>query len=175
MTEELGGDLSRAEFWRAPGTSWEALDASWTALVDEAMALPERVLHESVAGEWSFVQTVRHLVFAIDKWFTVPLLEGRFDPMGMPNTGSVDFGWPGLDPSAAPSAAEALEVHAERREAFGRHLPQVTETDLDRGVEVLENGVEPLRECLFTVFEETVWHLRYARRDLAVLTSTPPS
>ena len=155
--------------------SWAALDAAWAELVAEASALPEEVLHESVAGEWSFVQTVRHLVFAIDKWFTVPILGGSFAPMGMPNSGSVDFGWPGLDPAVEPSAAEALAVHAERRAAFGRHLPQVTESDLDRPVEVLENGVEPLRECLFTVFEETFWHLRYARRDLAVLTPTPES
>jgi hypothetical protein len=91
--------------------------------------------------------------------------------MGLSNSGSVDFGWPGLDPAARPTAAEALAVHADRRAAFARHLPAVTEADLDRPVEVMENGSNPLRECLFTVFEETFWHLRYARRDLATLTA----
>ena len=52
---------------------------------------------ESVNDEWSFVQTLRHLVFAMDKWFTVPILGGAFHPIGLPNSGSVDFPWPGLD------------------------------------------------------------------------------
>jgi hypothetical protein len=34
---------------------------------------------------------------------------------------------------------------------------------------VLENGPHPLQECLYTVFEEEFWHLRYATRDLAQL------
>lgn len=47
------------------------------------------MLHESVNEEWSFVQTLRHLVFAMDKWFTAPILGDRFHPIGLPNTGSV--------------------------------------------------------------------------------------
>jgi hypothetical protein len=32
----------------------------------------------------------------MDKWFTSPVLGEPFDPIGLPNTGSVDFPWPGL-------------------------------------------------------------------------------
>ena len=39
-------------------------------------------------------------------------------------------------------------------------------TDFTRPIEVLENGTNPLQECLYTVFEEEFWHNRYARRDL---------
>jgi dihydrofolate reductase len=42
--------------------------------ITRAQALPEGTLHESVNDEWSFVQTLRHLVFAMDKWFTAPIL-----------------------------------------------------------------------------------------------------
>ena len=58
-----------------------------------AMAWPQRVpqaaAQASVDGEFSFVQTLRHLAFAMDKWFTVPILGGEFDPMGLPNTGGL--------------------------------------------------------------------------------------
>jgi hypothetical protein len=36
-------------------------------------------------------------------------------------------------------------------------------------VEVLENGEVPASECVYVVLEESFEHLRYARRDLAVL------
>ena len=68
-------------------TSWAALEAAWADTVAQARRLPDDALHESVDGEWSFVQTVRHLVMAIDKWFTAPILGRDFHPIGLPNTG----------------------------------------------------------------------------------------
>jgi hypothetical protein len=70
--------------------AWAALEDAWATTVTRALALPEDSLHESVNNEWSFVQTLRHLVFAMDKWFTAPVLGGSFHPIGLPNTGSVD-------------------------------------------------------------------------------------
>ena len=150
-------------------TSWAALEAAWADTVAQARRLPDDALHESVDGEWSFVQTVRHLVMAIDKWFTAPLLGGDFHPIGLPNTGSLDFPFPGIDLDQRPTLDEALAVHADRAARVRDHLASLSPDDLDRPVEVLENGTNPVRECLFTVFEETFWHIRYARRDLAVL------
>jgi hypothetical protein len=127
------------------------------------------VLHESVNGEWSFVQTLRHLVFAMDKWFTAPVLGQGFHPIGLPNSGSVDFPWPGLDYELTPSVSEALAVRADRADHFRDYLTRVTAADLTRPIDVLENGANPLEECLDTVFEEEFWHNRYAQRDLAQL------
>src|SRR3954469_3334821 len=90
--------------------AWAALEAEWAKTIAQAQALPEDQLNESVNEEWSFVQTLRHVVFAMDKWFTAPVLGEPFDPMGMPNSGSVDFPWPGLDYSLQPPAASALAV-----------------------------------------------------------------
>ncbi len=64
--------------------TWAALEAEWATTISRARALPEDVLHQSVDGEWSFVQTIRHLVFAMDKWFTAPILGEAFHPMGLP-------------------------------------------------------------------------------------------
>ena len=149
--------------------TWAALEDEWAKAITQAQALPEGKVFESVNDEWSFVQTVRHLVFAMDKWFTVPVLGEPFHPIGLPNSGSVDFPFPGLDYSLTPTVAEALVVRADRSTRFRDYLASVAPDDFATPIEVLENGTNPLQECLYTVFEEEFWHLRYARRDLAEL------
>ncbi len=149
--------------------TWAALEAEWAKTIAFAKELPEDSLHESVNDEWSFVQTLRHLVFAMDKWFTAPVLRGGFDPIGLPNSGSVGFPWPGLDYDLKPSVDDALAVRADRATRFREYLASAAPTDLTRPIEVLENGTNPLQECIYTVFEEEFWHNRYARRDLTLL------
>jgi hypothetical protein len=149
--------------------AWSALEEEWATTIARARALPEPRLHESVNGEWSFVQTMQHLVFAMDKWFTAPILGEPFHPMGLPNSGSVDFPWPGLDPDSVPTVSEALAARAERAARFRDYLASVSTSDFARPIDVLENGVNPLQECLYTVFEEEFWHNRYALRDLVQL------
>lgn len=149
--------------------TWAALDEAWAGAIARARALPDAAVFESVGGEWSFVDTMRHLVFAMDKWFTAPVIGVGFHPIGRPNSGSVDVPFPGLDLNLAPTFVEALVVRAERSTRVHAFLGSVSAADLDRSVDVMENGANPVRECLFTVFEEEFWHLRYAVRDLAVL------
>jgi hypothetical protein len=147
--------------------AWDALEQAWSATTARAERLTDAQLYERVDGEWSFVETLRHLVFAMDKWFTAPVLGEAFHPMGLPNSGSVDFPWPDLDRDATPSVGDALAVRAERAARFRDYLAGVTSADLERQVDVLENGPNPVRECLYTVFEEEFHHNRYADRDLA--------
>jgi hypothetical protein len=148
---------------------WAALEDEWAGTIARARALPDGKLHESVDGEWSFVETLRHLVFAMDKWFTAPILGEGFHPIGLPNRGSVDFPWPGLDGDLEPSLSEALAVRADRSTRLRDYLTTVALADFARPIDVLENGTNPLRDCILTVFEEEFWHNRYALRDLAVL------
>ena len=89
--------------------------------------------------------------------------------MGLPNTGSLDFPWPGLDLEMTPSVSEALAARADRAARFRDYLPSVSAADLLQPIDVLENGTNPLHECIYTVFEEQFWHNRYAQRDLALL------
>ncbi len=152
----------------------DELERAWAATIEQARALPEEARHRSVDGEWSITQTLRHLVFAIDKWFTVPVLGGEFHPIGLPNTGSLEFPWPGIDLSASPSFEEAVAARAESVARVREHLAGVTEDELARDVVVLENGTVPVLEGAYVVFEEGFEHLRYARRDLAVLSSAAP-
>ena len=148
--------------------AWDALERAWATTIERARGLTEGQRHESVGGEWSVVDTLRHLVFAMDKWFTVPILGAEtFHPVGLPNTGSIDFGWPGLDRTADPTFDEVLAVRAERAARLRDFLDAVTPADLTREVDVLENGTTPVNECIYTVFEEEFEHHRYAVRDLA--------
>lgn len=149
--------------------TWSLLEAEWGATIAEAQALPDGAVYESVDGEFSFVQTLRHLVMALDKWFTAPVLGREFHPIGLPNTGSLDFPFPGIDLSSEPTFDEALDVLRGRAAAVEAYLADVTPADLEREVDVLENGPHPVLACLHTVFEEPFWHLRYARRDLSAL------
>jgi hypothetical protein len=105
----------------------------------------------------------------MNKWFTAPILGGSFHPIGLPNSGSVEFAWPDLDYDLAPSVSEALTVRADRTTRFRDYLATVATTDFTRPIDVLENGTHPVQECIYTVFEEEFWHNRYARRDLAQL------
>jgi DinB superfamily/Pentapeptide repeats (8 copies) len=149
--------------------TWAALEDSWAKTITSAKTLPDDALHQSVNDEWSFVQTLRHLVFAMDKWFTTPILDERFHPIGLPNTGSVDFPWPDLDYGVTPSVEDALAVRSDQARKFRDYLSTVTTTEFTRSVDVLENGANPVQECIYTVFEEEFWHNRYAQRDLAQL------
>lgn len=145
----------------------DALGAAWAATINRARALTDAQLHESVGGEWSFVQTQQHLVFGVDKWFNAPLLgQTTFHAIGLPNTGSRDFGWPGLDLDTRPSLDQVLAVRDEQAAQLRAYIDGVSADEFTRDVEVLENGTVTLIECLYTVFEESFEHHRYAVRDL---------
>jgi hypothetical protein len=149
--------------------TWDEVERVWSDTIDRAQALPDGVRRERVDGEWSFVETLRHLVFAVDKWFTVPINGGSFEPIGIPNSGSADFPWPGLDPAADPTDTDVLAARQRQAVAIRRVLDDLTEVDLTRQVDVLENGTVIVLDCWHTVFEEHFEHRRYALRDLARL------
>jgi hypothetical protein len=66
---------AEAGVWRRPGAIRELL---WNELRDHVWP------HVSVGGEWSFAQTLRHLVLATDAWFGRSILEIEqpFHPIG---------------------------------------------------------------------------------------------
>jgi len=151
--------------------AWAAVEREWQETLPRARALAPDLLHERVDGEWSFVETLRHLLMAMDKWFTAPILGASFHPLGLPNTGSTDFPWPDLDRSATPSYDEVLAARAQRAERLRTWLDELEPADLTREVEVLENGTATVQDCVYTVLEEEFEHNRYADRDLTVLGS----
>ncbi len=149
--------------------TWAAIEAEWAITTGMAMALPEAAQHESVNGEFTFVESMRHLVFATDKWFTAPILGEPLHPIGLPNRGSLDYPFPGLQLHLTPTLHATMAVRDDRVARVRDFIETVPADAFDRSIDVLENGPHPLVECLYTVFEEEFWHNRYVRRDLAIL------
>lgn len=158
--------------------AWSVVDRMWDEAVEHAATVPEPVLNERVHGEWSFVETMRHLVFADDIWVGRLLSDvpGPFHPLGVPPTDTTDAGAAqmGLTLAARPSFAEVAALHRDRRRRFTERLARVTDADLPEvrtAVLAPDWGEEsfPVLECLTVVVREHADHLRFARRDLAVL------
>jgi hypothetical protein len=149
--------------------AWAALEQTWAATIARAGRLTDAQRHERVDGEWSFVETLRHLLMAMDKWFTAPILGGGFHPIGLPDSGSANFPWPGLDRDATPSYDEVLAARAQRAGRFRAWLDDLDAAGLTREVVVIGAGTVTVHECVFTVLEEEFEHHRYADRDLAAL------
>lgn len=151
-------------------SSWATLRQEWSTLIESAVALGPDALVRSVNGEWCLRDTLRHLVFAIDKWFTWPILGDRsLSPAGLPNTGSQGGEWPGLDMSAEWNWGEALAAFESSADRFTAFVAALDLGQLPESVEVLENGTVPALMCTHVVLEESFEHLRYALRDLAVI------
>jgi hypothetical protein len=150
--------------------AWDLLDARWNDALARAGGMTDEQRRQSVNGEWSFIQTLRHLLMAMDKWFTLPVLgEAEMHPFILPNSGSDDRQWPGRDAAADPSYDEVCEARAQRSAAFREFIGTVSTDELARATTVLENGEATVEQCLHVVFEEEFEHLRYALRDLDLL------
>src|SRR5215211_5330105 len=106
----------------------------WDAVVRRARALPEDLLHERVDGEWSFIETLRHLVFATDAWVLRAVLGDPtpYHPLGLAHS-EMPVDTPGVphDPRARPSLDEVLAVRADRMAIVARLLDELTDERLE--------------------------------------------
>src|SRR5947209_19714777 len=48
--------------------AWTLIEEVWRTTVGRAQTLPEALLSQRVDDDWSFVETLRHLIFATDTW-----------------------------------------------------------------------------------------------------------
>jgi hypothetical protein len=170
-------DRRHPELRMLRATDAAGLRDAWCLVADRAdatraraRALPEAKLHESVDGEWSYLDTLRHLVYATDRWITGPVL-GASDPfhrLGMPNDNPEP--WRGrLDIDADPSLDEVLEVRNDRMASIVALLADVTDADLARTVASPNGGTTRVGDCIRIVMSEEWAHDRYANRDLDAL------
>ena len=160
---------------------WASVEAMWRPTIELAHRLPEPTLHQRVDGEWSLVETLRHLIFVTDGWFSRTVL-GQVDPYHpfglVPAFLAADAAKLGLDAHAAPSFAEVLDVRAGRIARLRDFLASVDEpTLLEARLRNDADGYPPPTEdtvlsCLHVVMDEEWWHHQYAARDLATLTAS---
>lgn len=152
--------------------AWAALERTWAATLDRVASMPAGTVDVSIDGEWSFAQTLRHLVLATDMWLRRAILgiDQPFHPVGLIDAGSEEDA--GLDVSVfatvAPSYAEVLEVRAGRVAMVREFLATVTADEL---AATHPNPHDPEHNetalsCLRTILDEEWEHHRYAVRDL---------
>lgn len=151
--------------------AWATLERTWAATLDRVAAMPAGTVDVSVGGEWSFAQTLRHLVMATDVWLrrTILEIEQPFHPIGQPNA---EYETDGNDMSiftmVTPSYAEVLEVRAGRVAMVRDFLATVTSEELaaTRKNPWDSEYQESTLSCLHVIFEEEWEHHRYAVRAL---------
>ena len=158
--------------------TWDAIETLWAATLERARRLPEVQLHERVDGEWSLVETQRHLLFASDAWLGNAVLEepAPYHPLGFPSGGmpAEQAAQLGLTLDATPTLDEVLAPRRRRMATMRRFVEGLTEAELDRTcgrkpAEPYPDQEYVVRRCLKVVLREEVEHHRYAVRDLAVL------
>ncbi|MGI5500815.1 DinB family protein [Lentzea sp. CA-135723] len=153
--------------------AWAKVEAAWATITER---VPEGAQDVSVDGEWSFAETLRHLVMATDTWLRGAVLgvEKPYHPLGMPNA---EYETDGHDMAVftfgTPPYAEVLRARADRVAMVRDFLATVTEEDLAvvRANPWAPDHQETTLACLHTILEEEWEHLRYATRDLATVTS----
>jgi uncharacterized damage-inducible protein DinB len=157
---------------------WQTINELWAGTVTRASQLPEAALHQRVDDEWSFVETLRHLVHATDKWAGWMILDqpAPYHPLGLtqPSVAPADAAALGIDLDARPDLAEVLEARASRTHLVGGIIDALTDADLERECPRLPAPDYPpnkytVRMCLTVVMTEECEHRRYAVRDLAAL------
>jgi len=157
--------------------AWDILERLWGETVDRARHLPPEKLHERVNGEWSFIETQRHLVFATDSWVLRAVLgdPSPYHPLDLPHDEMADRPGVPRDRDARPSLDEVLAIRADRQATVRRVFTELTDDVLNSSTTpVLEPGYPesesfPVQRCLQCILIEEWEHRLYAERDLAVL------
>lgn len=152
--------------------AWDEAIARADATIERARRLPVDLLDERVNEEFSFLQTLRHLVMGFDRWLTGPVFgdpEPYFHPIGQPHEGADEGPSQGIDPDARPTLDEVLAVRRERQQRLAELLRHATDDDIHRTVESPNGGNTTVLHCVHVVLNEEWWHHQYATRDLTIL------
>ncbi|CCH87414.1 Conserved protein of unknown function; putative pentapeptide domain [Modestobacter italicus] len=152
--------------------AWAALESTWAATLERVGAMPPGTVDVSVDGEWSFSQTLRHLVLATDAWLGRAVLgiDEPFSPIGQTSGGE-----DGLDTSmftpGTPPYEEVVDVRATRLAMVRDFLATVTPGDLaaQHANPWSPAYPETTLSCVHVILEEEWEHHRYAVRDLDLI------
>ena len=157
---------------------WDTIERLWAQATERAGQLPAAALDQQVNEEWSFAQTLRHLVFITDAWASRTVLDEEmpYHPLGLPQSWypAADAAALGIDLSAQPSYADILAARADRMAVMRRTVAGLTDADLARPCQrspapSYPEQERPVIDCIAVVMDEEVEHYRFAVRDLAAL------
>ena len=157
--------------------AWDILERRWAQTFERARRLDPELLHERVDGEWSFVETQRHLVFATDAWIRRALLGDPtpWSPLDLPHDDMADIPEVPRDRDVRPSLEEVLELRRDRMATMREVVNGLTDEQLaGQTTPVTEPGYPqskafPVSDVVGCIVNEEWYHHQYATRDLAVL------
>jgi uncharacterized protein YjbI with pentapeptide repeats len=156
--------------------AWAMIEALWQTTVSRARELSEATLNDRVDDEWSFVETLRHLVLATDCWLRrmVKGIDRPYHPWGLAGSWLSDPGAWGLEAGANPSLDEVLDVRRARMDEVEHTIAALTPEELKRVCVPPDapghpNSQHTVLACLHVILNEEWEHHRYAVRDLEVL------
>ncbi len=169
-----GRELREAEDPDGLRAAWAAVEKTWSATLGRAVAMPAGTVDATVDEEWSFAQTLRHLVMATDTWLGRAILglEQPYHPAGLPNDDNdTDAHEESVFSTQTPSFDDVLQARAERQTMVRDFLASITPEDIARPRQNPHAPAYPetVLSCLRTILEEEWEHHRYAVRDLAAL------
>ena len=128
---------------------WDTIERLWADATERAGRLPESALAEQVDEEWSFEQTLRHLVFITDAWASRTVLDEPmpYHPFGLPQSWypAADAAALGIEVGAEPSYAEILAARADRMAVMRRIVAGLTDDGLGRLMRALARSRLPGR------------------------------
>jgi hypothetical protein len=160
--------------------AWDIVERLWDGTVARARSFPAELLHESVNGEWSFIETLRHLVYATDAWVRRAILgdPSPWDPLDLPWDEMPDTPGTPRDREARPTLDEVLALRRDRMTTVRTVIDGLTDASLAAHTEPVEGAgwpppkSFPVRECLLTILNEEWHHRLFAERDLDALDTT---
>lgn len=166
-----GRELQKAQTPEGLREAWEAVTSAWQETVADT---PSDLVDAHVEDEWSLAQTLRHLVLATDAWLRGAILriEQPFHEIGQVFTGAAEMGFDVSIFRADPvSFEETLAVRAERQQLVTDFLARATTELLAEEREGPWGGDwrPSVGDCIRVILEEEWAHLRYIRRDLALI------
>lgn len=159
--------------------AWDILERLWDHTVERARTFSPEQLHEQVDGEWSFIETLRHLVFATDSWVKRVILREPtpWHPLGLPHNEMPDLPGVPRDRVVRPALDEVLAVRKVRMATVRQVLADLTDEQLASTTEPVdapgypEPNSYPVARCLGAILNEEWEHRRYAERDFDLLES----
>jgi hypothetical protein len=159
------------------GEAWQIIERRWELTVARARTFAPEQLHDSVNGEWSFIQTLRHLVYATDAWVRRAILgdPAPWDPLDLPWDEAPAMPGTPHDREARPSLDEVLALRRARMQTVRDVIAGLTTESLAGDTTPVDAPgwppphSFPVRECLLTVLNEEWLHRQFAERDLDAL------